>query len=118
MKMKYADFFVVEQRIPADRIVSLFISACEGGSNYWCKSVTPRPKKGDPYETMLGGFYVVEHDPEDVKRFVSVADIERAVRLLPTECPAAWTALLNDDTDAETADCFLQLCVFQKVVYG
>ena len=32
--------------------------------------------------------------------------------------PRLWADFIKDNTDAETADCFLQYCIFGKVIYG
>lgn len=120
--------YLVGIEVPAQRVVDLFISACEGGSNYWCQEVNPKAKSGDPYETMLDGFTVL--DGTDGKgHTITPKDIEEALALFarggPDEKygPEGWgvahfSAWMDENDDATTADVFLQLCVFKKVIYG
>lgn len=103
--------------LPSQRIVDLFITACEGGSNYWCKELTPVGRSKDSYQAMLSGFTVIEFEGEK-KRRVTVAAINNALRLFPVVCPQAFADLVAEQEDAETADQFLQLCVFGEVIYG
>lgn len=70
----------IKLQIPTMRIVDLFISACEGGSNYWCKELTPTRKTGDAYEAMLAGFTVTVLD-SGKKIKVTPAAITRALSL-------------------------------------
>lgn len=39
-RLAMAKKYVLKMEIPEQRLVDLFISACEGGSNYWCGAVT------------------------------------------------------------------------------
>lgn len=114
--------FVIKNTIDPLRVVHMLIVACEGGSNYWCKEVTPHTTKGfeDSYWAMLNGFHLKEKDPDAAEVFVSRKDIENALQLFATETPIAYADFLNEDegVDAEGADCFLQLCAFGRIVYG
>lgn len=113
--------YVLKIEIDPKKIVDQFTVACEGGSNYWCKSVTPvnEPMFGeDAYSVMLRGFHVEEIDEDAAEVYVSPRDIQKAIDLWPNESPQSFTDFLNDDGDANTADIFLQLCAFQRVVYG
>lgn len=114
--------FVIKNFIEPLRVVQMLITACEGGSNYWCKEITPHKTKGakDFYWAMLGGFHLKEHDKDAAEVFVSRRDIENALQLFATETPIAYADFLNEDNcvDAEGADCFLQFCAFGQLVYG
>jgi len=103
--------------IPDQRIVDLFVSACEGGSNYWCKEVNPLGKAPGAYTAMLGGFTVV--DGETGKSYeIGKAQIKKALELFPAKAPNQFAEFLSENDDAATGDCFLQLCVFGDVIYG
>lgn len=120
IKEKAIKPFVVRVEVDPERIVGLFISACEGGSNYWCQGVTPHKPEGakDGYWAMLEGFHLTEIETDAVEFFVSKKDIERGLQLLPTLAPKAFSSLVEDNTDAEVADVFLQLCAFGEIKYG
>lgn len=106
-----------EIEVSNKRIVDLFISACEGGSNYWCQELTPTSKRKDPYEAMLDGFVLV--DGEDGKKHtVTPAMIKTAVQIFPLQEPHHFGDFMSENDDATTADVFLQLCVFGKTIYG
>jgi hypothetical protein len=102
------------------RVTSLFCSAIEGGSNYWVKSVSAMPgSKGEFLsDQMIEGFNLTDGETGEV-HYVSRKDIENALKLFAALEPkrhfAAW---LSENDDAETADVFLQLCVFGEVIYG
>lgn len=105
--------------LTAEDVVSLFISACEGGSNYWCQSIIPKdaPKQPGAYEAMLEGFTVVNGEAQKTVK-VTPAMIKKGLELWPNVEPLSFADFLTGDWDAETADIFLQLCTFGEVIYG
>lgn len=103
-------------KIKEQDIVDLFVSACEGGSNYWCAGLTPKGK-GDAYKAMLKGFTLIESE-DGKKRTVTPRKIERAIQLFAVKAPYQFGNLLSGDADASTGDAFLQLCTFGDLVYG
>jgi hypothetical protein len=107
----------VKLSIDTKRVVDLFVTACEGGSNYWCKELTPKGTRGDAYEAMLGGFTLIEKE-NGKKHTVTPKDIVEALELFPVKYPRQFGDFLFENDDAETGDVFLQLCVFKDVVYG
>lgn len=120
--------FKVPVEIPVSRIVDLFVSACEGGSNYWCKELTPASDKGDPYEAMLAGFTIIDGEQGKTIK-VTPAKIKKAVDLFVSGGDErsygaeGWSVqhfadLINENDDSTTADVFLQLCTFGRVIYG
>ena len=98
-------------------VVDLFTTACEGGSVYWCRMVTPRVEAGDMYESMMHGFTVATRKGDALVE-VTPEMIEKGLRLLLEEDPERFFYLCNDDWDAEDADVFFQLCTFGKVIYA
>jgi hypothetical protein len=113
----------------------IFVTAIEGGINYWCRTVEYLWANEDGTED-LDGFYAVIWDHEDgVERLIN-AD---TIRLGLARCAAGHssvgeltksTALLllvgdtyrgmgiDVDYDAWIADAIVQMALFGEVVYG
>ena len=109
--------FSVNVDVTEDTIIDMFITACEGGSNYWCKELTPLGKSKDAYRAMLKGFTLV--DLIDGRKYtVSEQRIEKAITKMALQEPRHFRDMVAEEGDACTADVFLQLCVFDKVIYG
>jgi hypothetical protein len=102
--------------VSKEMVMGLFITACEGGSNYWCSELTPRGK-GDAYWAMLEGFDLIESEGNKKHR-VTISMINEAIKSFATKEPRHFADFLSGNDDAETADAFLQLCVFGKTIYG
>jgi len=107
--------------IPDQRIKDLLCCAFEGGSNYW-------------YE--IFGFVNPEDKPAKFRRLelplmdgCALAIVEKlythnrqalqqGLELMALKSPRHFSDFLNENDDAETADVFLQLCLFGDVAYG
>lgn len=109
--------FEVIISVPEKRIVDMFISACEGGSNYWCSKVTPIGKSKDAYKAMLKGFKAVDNDSKKTY-VVDPVMIDKALTIMAQKHGRHFSDLLAENDDAITADVFFQLCVFGDVIYG
>lgn len=110
----------VQVEVPEKRIIDLFISACEGGSNYWCTEVKPlgnRKGKDSAYTSMLDGFEISDGENKNRKHRATPASIARGLELFVSE-GRHFGDFMSENDDATTADVFLQLCVFGKVIYG
>lgn len=108
-----------EVSIPSKSIEYLFISALEGGSNYWCGKVEhlSRVKEEDYYTSLLNGFKC--YDTEAEKWYtVNKHDIADALQNMATYHKKHFNDLLAENDDAITADVFLQLCALKSVIYG
>lgn len=103
--------------LPKQRIIDLFISACEGGSNYWCQSLTPPDTRKDAYEAMLDGFTLIDGETSR-QHLVTPKDIAKAIELFPIKAPQAFADVMGENDDACTGYVFLQLCVFKDIIYG
>lgn len=68
-----------------------------------CKNGTPPIGKADDG----GGMVILDLDA-----------VRRGLQVMATECPRHFANLVNEDDDAETADVFVQCCVFGEVIYG
>lgn len=109
--------FEVIISVPENRIVDMFISACEGGSNYWCSKVTPIGKSKDPYKAMLKGFKAVDNDSKKTY-VVEPVMIDLALTLMAQDHGKHFSNMITEINDNSMADVFFQLCVFGDVIYG
>lgn len=132
MKDKRGIVVKVEQEISMEQIENLLCSALEGGSNYWCvvsKYVAPRNFKNSSedmakykhisYPINVGGALHIE-DNEDGKEkgVLNIIAIKKGLALMAKEQPKHFAEIVNENDDADTADVFLQLCVFGKLIFG
>lgn len=111
------------------QIVDLFISAIEGGINYWCDScVIQEPVViGEKKRVLL---YQLDADPDRVVELIFIffeagtphavgqPEIEKGLQLMASNYFRHFENLIHDNADAETADVFVQCCVFGDIVYG
>lgn len=67
-----------------------------------------------------GGGIVVEdiEDPDNGPWTLDFRAIQRGLQLMAEKHPRHFSDLINENDDAETADVFVQLCLFGEVVYG
>ena len=109
-------------------IYDLLVTAREGGSNYWMDSYKcEKPKQdftpvdGEVYKfadyPIHGGRVIIKHDDGE-SSILTRATIERGLKVMANEYPKHMDDILNENYDADTADVFLQCCVFGEVVYG
>lgn len=110
-------------KISNQQIADLMVTALEGGSNYWIDRVEPRYTCHHDYsEPQNYGPDMVERalfaEDDDTPYLLNDEAIQNGLRLMPTLCPHHWADVVNDNVDADTADVFLQLCVFGELVYG
>jgi hypothetical protein len=109
--------------ITAEQVANLMTSALEGGSGYWIESVSPRYKNHEEYSLasaygpdMIARIFKAEDD--ETPCILSHATIQRGLDLMSHIAPNHWGDLVQETDDAETADVFLQLCLFGEIVYG
>lgn len=128
--------FTVPVQLSYYRIACLLCSAWEGGSNYWVESkgapykvILPHPRRENSERLTLSlpvKVRVKESEDEGFKAgpwlTLNAAAIQRGLNVLGEgkEDGAAKTLadILAEDDDANTGDCFLQFCLFGKLVYG
>jgi hypothetical protein len=108
-------------------IVDLFISAIEGGINYWCdsyslfdadgKRMTLRALDEKP-EAILDCSWTFVEDEDMTERTIKKEQIEAGLKIMADKYPRHFSAILEDAADAETADVFVQCCALGEIVYG
>lgn len=117
--------FPVTTQIAASVVEGLVTTAFEGGSNYWYSSLAP--DNADDLEgigywhielPLMPGRYVTFEDLEGDEHKLDLAAIQRGLSAMAMRHPRDMADALNQEDDGDTADVFLQCCVFGKVIYG
>jgi hypothetical protein len=131
MKMK------IESKIEAEVLENIFVTALEGGSNYWyylpkesvfaVRSVVPK----DVEECLSVAIYkavceegvdVPIYDAEDEEEMLGILSMttipERLGELIQSDNSWALRNELNGDGDADSSDIVFQYLVMGEVIYG
>lgn len=130
--------FFIKREISRDLLENVFVTAIEGGSNYWYylpkKSVQAIrkavPKEKDPYlatamlkavldENVVIPIYDAEDDEQEIGR-ISKHTIQHRLNKLANDDGLKWCldTELNGEGDAETSDVVFQFLVMGEYVYG
>jgi len=109
----------IEHTIDAETIATLLVSAFEGGSNYWMRSVKRVNRSEDFYDVapFASGLVVVDGETGTEHR-LDVDAIRSGLKTMATSHPRHMADVLKKNDDATTGDVFLQCCLFGEVVYG
>lgn len=125
--------FTTKILITDDAIFSLFISALEGGSNYWymIQDAKEGTEKGDLSEDFdgqqvypfNGGWLMIDDSKADEPTLKKPTKVDRArledgLQIMANQYPDYFARLLDDNSDAGAGDVFLQCVVLGEVVYG
>lgn len=133
--------FSVEHDVRVEDVQYLLCSALSGGSNYWYLidriEYPPNTSPGDfgprgcmqhdpdrprsPYEIVPfieGGRVLFRAEDLDGVYVLDLSSIRKGLRLMAEKHTFHFSNLINDNADAETGDVFLQLCLFEDVVFG
>lgn len=112
--------------INARQVADQFITAFEGGINYWCQSAIVTMPDGreltddeidqNPELILAATIKLIEED--GVTHIIRQARIEKGMELMFAEQPQHWADVVSDCGDATTADVFVQMIVFGEVKYG
>jgi len=122
---------------------NLLTGALEGGSSYWyvitgCKfaegiEYTDFCKDGkytleeywNPYELIpfvkgCGLVIADQNEPEeDRKEFILDREaLERGIQVMAEKYPQHFANIVSEDWDGETADVYLQCCLFSEIIFG
>jgi hypothetical protein len=121
---KFTASVEIKTRLIADQIVT----ALEGGVGYWLESF--KPVKGQERATTVQPWYDDEKVwASDFLIEAKVIDEKKKYQFTPESINKGlkWMAanqgkriqeILDESGDADTADVFLQACLFEDIVYG
>lgn len=126
----------INQKIDRQVLEDIFVTALEGGSNYWYylseeaiklirKAV---PKSEDPYlstailKAIEKGVEVPINDAEDEDEVIGTISLktmnERLQKLADSKNRDALVSHINENGDGDSADIVLQYLAFGEIVYG
>jgi len=113
----------IDYTVSEERLKDLFITAVEGGSNYWYQIESDT--HGDYLKTMFtkgleisnGRMYDKDH-PEYVSEHISVETLLHGLKIMHDRYHHHWNYFMSENEDADTADVFLQCALFGEVIYG
>ena len=98
-------------------VTNLLSLAVEGTVTDWCLSIKPHKSNDDNfYVRMLEGFDVIDDDGHKYK--VTPKNINFGLQLMAERHRNDFKNVILKKSDAVTADTFLQLCVFNKLIYS
>lgn len=117
--------------IPERLINDMLISAFEGGCNYWIDHIVLIDNKGQETGSLtdepldnLSRITIVEGEEGENKRHTLrissafYAQIKGGLTKMAAQYPRHFANALSGDHDAETADVFVQCCIFGETKYG
>lgn len=120
---------VTTTEITSRRIADMMVGAIEGGSTYWCNSISLQSPVGVKHEG--GPWYdnpaIYDHPSlrlrvkdgdEGANIYITRQGIADGLTLMAEKSPNHFTDLVSETDDAETADVFLQYVCFREIVYG
>ena len=113
----------------------LLTSALEGGSNYWLdlpKSTWDKIKKykvvgdnnyiSDLFLRAIEGGETLDiidvEDENEILGTISLKSMRKGEKTMIKDYTQHFAAAISEGGDAETGDVYLQLCIFNDVVYG
>ena len=126
----------INQKIEREVLEDIFVTALEGGSNYWyflssnaTKLIRDAvPKSEDPYlstailKAIERGVDVPINDAEHEDEVIGTISLktmqERLQKLSRSANSDALMAHIKEEGDAETADIVLQYLAFGEIVFG
>lgn len=119
--------------ITDEQINDLFVTALEGGSNYWyyipretrdiIKEHSDKEFFSERFaDVVLNDKYVIPvrdtEEPDEVLGFVDKESVQEALNLMVKDHTKHIEMINEGNYDAETADIFLQLCVMGEITFG
>jgi hypothetical protein len=121
------------RKITKEDIIDIFVTALEGGSNYWYYIPTiPNGVRDIMNETgmatseaigqyVLKGGYVQINDAEDEEEILGNIDMDGlldAIQKVKTEYPDVYNNIIDEEYDADDADIFFQIAVMGEITFG
>lgn len=118
-------------RVTYEQIAGLLVTACEDACAYWVFALGIETQDGScvPVSrvfdnpdllhnariTLSGDFHGSGVESRTI--VLDEAAIRKGLEIMSQKYPKAWSDLLQENDDAETADIFLQCCAFGKLVF-
>lgn len=116
--------------VSAEFVHDVFVTACEGGINYWAEVDQYHWSDGNGNDDLFG-FFAVIHDGEDPTKFrvdasvianglqrVSAGPVEHLGEGLRANIVKATIAGDAGEIDANDADTIVQVGLFGRIIYG
>ncbi len=112
-------------KVTNQMITDQIVTAIEGGCNYWMESfhankgrerATESPWYSDP--KVWGGDFEIECSDGDDTSILTPDKIKSGLQWLAEHHLWRLEQIVKENGDAETADVFLQACLFGEIVYG
>lgn len=129
-KASKTDFGPTPSVTPKD-VMYQVVAAVEGGCNYWMagfylKKARKKPKESPWYadENVYTGNFLIQvkldepHEDEKLVYDFTPEAVRRGLQFLADKYPHRLAEITGDNGDAETADVFIQACLFGEIVYG
>ena len=115
----YGNEWPVVKAYKSDAEKGLFTD-CECREDKWAKALMEG--KGvivyDLYDEDAEDFDGEGKFPESAKHHITLADVEKGLKLMQEQYPHHFADLVEEEDDAITGDVWLQLAVFGEVIYG
>lgn len=122
MNAKTEEFCKVSITHTFDRqtVEDMLITAFEGGSNYWIANVSRvMVVEGESiYDAAFNHGLVIELADDPLKVLLNRASMKHGLQVLFDCYPKHRENILSDNADADTADAWLQCCLFSEIRYG
>lgn len=67
---------------------------------------------------VAGGSWKIRAESDPKEYTLDRAALERGLQVMADKCPKHFADLVGETDDADTADAFLQRCLFGQLVYG
>lgn len=123
---------------PLKRVRDLLVGAFEGGSNYWLQvtqkdipqgtSISTEDGEGEYYPTYImipttaGCTMWIgdrnEEFPKDGHKPLNLDTLKEGMEVMKVKHPQHYAHFVEEEDDCETADVFLQCCLFGEIVFG
>jgi hypothetical protein len=125
---------LVKMEVTPQKVSDQFVTAFEGGSNYWLQTAKLWKADNKPTDTpwyacpaVFEKSFEIElgyDDPDGYegegkgRKRITDVDVRRGLEVMARTCPKLFAELMADEGDADTADVFVQCALFGEVVYG
>lgn len=114
-------------KVTNQMVTDQIVTAIEGGCNYWLlnfiaktgkERATERPWYSDP--KVWEGDFLIECDVDDEDKVFTLSPdkIKSGLQWLAEHHLWRIEQIVKENGDAETADVFMQACLFGEIVYG